>query len=213
MRICDHQEEIANALTHGLGLLASIVGGAVLITLTALFGDTRLLIGTTVFVGSLLLLYSTSTLYHAIRDQLAKTWLQVFDHCAVFILIAGTYTPFALGALEGAWGWGLLVAVWSIALAGIVFKCFCAGRLHLLSTMIYLGMGWLALAAIEPILEALSTSALIWLVTGGIAYTAGTLFYHSHRRYAHAIWHVFVLAGSSCHFAAVLSLVLPPSGA
>src|SRR5690606_2053166 len=101
----------------------------------------------------------------------------------------------------------------TIALAGIVFKCFCAGRLHLLSTMIYLGMGWLALAAIEPILEALSTSALIWLVTGGIAYTAGTLFYHSHRRYAHAIWHVFVLAGSSCHFAAVLSLVLPPSGA
>lgn len=211
MRICDHREEIANALTHGFGLLASLAGGAVLITLAALFGDFWQIVGTAVFVGSLLLLYSASTLYHAVRSRLAKDRLQVFDHCAVFILIAGTYTPFTLDALRGIWGWTLFALVWSLALAGIVFKLFCTGRLHLLSTLIYIGMGWLVLVAIKPILQALPTSALIWLFLGGVAYTAGTLFYHSHRRYAHAIWHLFVLAGSICHFAAVTAQVLAPA--
>lgn len=211
MRACDHQEEIANALTHGFGLVASAIGGAVLIALAAVFGDLWQIVGAAVFTVSLLLLYSASTLYHAVRSQWAKTRLQVFDHCAIFILIAGTYTPFALGDLRGGWGWLLLATVWSLAIAGIVFKLFCTGRLHVLSTLMYIAMGWLALVVIKPLLHALPGAALAWLLAGGIAYTAGTLFYHSHRRYAHAVWHLFVLAGSTCHFAAVLSQVLPPA--
>lgn len=211
MRICDHQEEIANTLTHGFGLLASIAGGAVLITLAAVFGDVWQIVGAAIFVGSLLLLYSASTLYHAVRSQLAKNRLQIFDHCAIFILIAGTYTPFTLGVLRGGWGWTLFGTVWALALAGIVFKLFCTGRLQVLSTLMYLAMGWLALVATKPLLQALSTPALVWLVVGGIAYTGGTLFYHSRRRYSHAIWHMFVLAGSTCHFAAVLSQVIAPT--
>ncbi|MEM1056788.1 MAG: hemolysin III family protein [Bacteroidota bacterium] len=202
-------EELINALTHGLGAVASAAGGAVLITLAAVWGDAWHVVGASVFVGSLVLLYTASTLYHAIPFARAKEKLKVFDHCAIYVLIAGTYTPFTLVGLRGAWGWTLLITVWSLAAAGIVFKLFYTGRFNVLSTLLYIAMGWLVVIAIKPMIAALPASTLGWLVGGGLAYTAGTVFYLSKRiPYAHAIWHVFVLAGSVCHFAAVLTQVI-----
>lgn len=201
-------EEVINAVTHGMGVVASIVGGAVVITLAAGLGDAWLLLGMIVYSASLVVLYAASTLYHAIPHRSAKARLRVFDHCAIYLLIAGTYTPFMLGALRGAWGWTLLGFVWSLALGGIVYKLFLLGRYPRLSTAMYLAMGWLAIVALPAMLRSLSLTVMLWLLAGGLAYTAGTLFYHSRRiPYAHAIWHGFVLAGSGCHFVAVLMQV------
>lgn len=201
-------EEVINAVTHGMGVVASIVGGAVVITLAAGLGDAWLLLGMVVYSASLVVLYAASTLYHAIPHRSAKARLRVFDHCAIYLLIAGTYTPFMLGALRGAWGWTLLGFVWSLALGGIVYKLFLLGRYPRLSTAMYLAMGWLAIIALPAMLRSLSLTVMLWLLAGGLAYTAGTLFYHSRRiPYAHAIWHGFVLAGSGCHFVAVLMQV------
>lgn len=203
------REEVANALTHGLGAAAALAAGAVLITLVAQHGDGWQLAGTIVFCVSLLLLYVASTLYHAIPFPTAKARLKVFDHCAIYVLIAGTYTPFTLIGLRGAWGWSLFAVIWSLAVAGVVFKLFFTGRFKLVSTLIYVGMGWLVLVAIVPMTRALDAWALGWLFAGGVAYTAGTIFYLSRRiRYAHSIWHGFVLGGSACHFLAVTSQVL-----
>lgn len=206
----DHREELVNAITHGLGVVASLGGGAVLITLAAVFGDVWQIVSASVFCATLLLLYSTSTLYHAVRHEIVKARLQVFDHCAIFLLIAGTYTPFTLVGLRGGWGWSLFGVVWGLALAGIIFKLFCTGRLRVLSTVMYIGMGWLAVIAIGPMVRELPTAALVWLLAGGIAYTAGTIFYHNRRiPYSHAIWHLFVLGGSTCHFVAVVTQIVP----
>ncbi len=203
------REEIANALTHGLGAAAALVAGVVLITLVALHGDGWQLAGALVFCVSLLLLYVASTLYHAIPHPVAKARLKVFDHCAIYVLIAGTYTPFTLIGLRGAWGWSMFAVIWSLAVAGVVFKLFFTGRFKLASTLIYIAMGWLVMVAIVPMTRALDAWALGWLIAGGIAYTAGTFFYMSRRiRYAHAIWHSFVIGGSTCHFLAVASHVL-----
>ena len=203
------REEVANALTHGLGAAAALAAGAVLITLVAQHGDRWQLAGTIVFCASLLLLYVASTLYHAIPFPTAKARLKVFDHCAIYVLIAGTYTPFTLIGLRGAWGWSLFAVIWSLAVAGVVFKLFFTGRFKLVSTLIYVGMGWLVLVAIVPMTRALDAWALGWLFAGGVAYTAGTIFYLSRRiRYAHSIWHGFVLGGSVCHFLAVTNQVL-----
>ncbi|HEV2147625.1 MAG TPA: hemolysin III family protein [Longimicrobiaceae bacterium] len=211
--VIDVREEVASALTHGLGVVASAAGGAVLVTLAALYGDAWQVVGASVFCGSLVLLYTASTLYHAVRHRIARARLQVFDHCAIYVLIAGTYTPFTLGVLRGAWGWSLFGVVWGLAAAGVVFKLFCTGRFRRLSTFIYLAMGWLVVVATGPMLRALEPSTVLWLVAGGLTYTAGTYFYLNRRiRYSHAIWHLFVLGGSVCHFVAVLSQVLPPSG-
>ncbi|MGQ0801379.1 MAG: PAQR family membrane homeostasis protein TrhA [Pseudomarimonas sp.] len=202
------REEVANALTHGLAAAAALAGSSVLITLSALFGDGWQLAGAIVYGVTLLLLYLASTLYHAIPHTTAKARLKVFDHCAIFLLIAGTYTPFALVGLRGPWGWSLLGIVWGLAIIGCVFKLFFTGRFKGLSTLIYIGMGWIALVAIEPSLRLLSTWTLSWVLAGGIAYTLGTLFYMSRRlTYAHAIWHGFVILGSVCHFVAVYSQV------
>jgi hemolysin III len=204
-----HREELANALTHGAGALASLAGGAVLITLTAVYGSTRELVSVSVYSATLLLLYVASTLYHAIRHDLAKARLKVFDHCAIFLLIAGTYTPFTLVGLRGGWGWSLFGMVWGLAVAGVVFRLFLTGRFKGLSTLIYVAMGWIAIVAIGPLVRALPVAALAWLLIGGIAYTAGTYFYHRPSvPYAHAIWHGFVLVGSVCHFVAVALVVL-----
>lgn len=209
MHLREHREELANVLTHGLGVFASVCGGAVLITLAAVFGDVWQIVGASVFGASLLLLYSASTLYHAVRHELVRARLKVFDHCAIYVLIAGTYTPFMLVDLRGGWGWALFGVVWGLAVAGIIFKLFCTGKLRVLSTLMYIGMGWLAVIAIGPMLRELPTSALIWLLAGGLTYTVGTVFYHSRIPYSHAIWHLFVLGGSTCHFLAVLSQVMP----
>jgi hemolysin III len=202
-------EELANTITHGVGAVVSVAAGAVLITLAALTGDAWLIVGTSVFTASLVLLYTASTLYHAIPHPTAKSRLKVFDHCAIYVLIAGTYTPFLLGSLRGGWGWSLFGVIWGLALAGVVFKLFFTGRFNRLSTLIYIGMGWLVVIAARPLVMALDPSALVWLFAGGLAYTAGTAFYLSRSiPFAHAIWHGFVLAGSVCHFAAVLTQVL-----
>lgn len=205
-----HLEETASALTHGIGAVASVLGGAALITFAALGGDVWQLLSAIVFSTTLFLLYTSSTLYHAMRRQVVRARLRIADHCAIYLLIAGTYTPFALVTLRGAWGWSLFGVVWALAVGGVVFKLFCTGRLKRLSTAIYLGMGWLVVVAVQPFLEALSTGTLLWLVAGGLAYTLGTAFYHSRRiPFAHAVWHLFVMAGSACHFVAVASQVVP----
>lgn len=202
------REELANALTHGLGVVASVVGAAVLVVLAGLSGDAWLIVGVSIFATSLIALYTASTLYHAARAPALKARLKVLDHAAIYLLIAGTYTPFMLGALRGGWGWSLLGIVWGMAVVGIALKLVFTGRFRLISTAAYVAMGWLVLVAIVPLARALDTTTLVWLVAGGIAYTAGTPFYHSRRiPYAHSVWHLFVMGGSVCHAVAVITIV------
>jgi len=208
MRLPDSREEIANVLTHGAGAVASLVGAAVLVTVAALGGDAWKVVGSAVFGTTLVLLYTASTLYHAARSPVAKARLKVLDHCAIYLLIAGSYTPFTLIGLRGGWGWSLFGVIWGLAVAGTVFKLFFTGRFPRLSTAVYVAMGWLAVVAIGPMVQRLPAATLAWMVAGGLIYTAGTVFYHSRRiPYAHAIWHLFVLGGSACHFAAVLTQI------
>ena len=213
----EHHEwrvEIWNALSHGAGFLAGLVASVALVTLVAVRGTGWQLAGALVFGISLVMLYAASTLYHSIPHLVTKRRMKVFDHCAIYLLIAGTYTPFALGALRGERGWGLLALLWSLALAGVVYKLFFLGRFPRFSTGMYLAMGWTGVLAVPEIVRVLPLSTLLWLVAGGIAYTAGTVFFHARRvPYAHAIWHGFVLTGSACHFMAVLSQLLPARGA
>ena len=207
--LAEIRDEIANALTHGVGAAAALAGGAVLITLAAIGGDGWQLAGAIVFGITLLLLYTASTLYHAIQHPIAKGRLKVFDHCAIYLLIAGTYTPFTLVGLRGPWGWGLFAAIWTLALAGVVFKLFYTGRYPRLSTAIYVAMGWLVVVAMKPMLASIDAWTLGWLLAGGVFYTLGTYFYHRESiPYAHAIWHLFCIAGSVCHYVAVMAQVV-----
>jgi hemolysin III len=206
----DPRWELANALTHAAGVVAALAGAAVLLVAAARYGGTREIASSAVFAVTLVLLYTASTLYHAVRRPAVKERLKVFDHCAIYLLIAGTYTPFTLIGLRGGWGWSLFGVAWGLAVAGVVFKLFFTGRFPRLSTAIYVGMGWMAVVAIGPMLDRLSAATLAWLLAGGLAYTGGTFFYHNRRPYAHAVWHLFVLAGSVCHFVAVMTQVLPP---
>jgi len=198
------RQELANTLTHGVGVLAALVGGVFLITMASLRGDPWRIVGAAVFTASLVLLYTASTLYHAASSPRAKRRLKVLDHASIYLLIAGTYTPFTLGGLRGGWGWSLFGVIWGLAVAGVVFKLFAAGRFPRASTAIYLAMGWLILIAVGPMARSLSPAVMGWLLAGGLAYTLGTIFYHNRRfAYAHAVWHGFVLAGSVCHAVAV----------
>jgi hemolysin III len=201
-------EEHWNALSHGLGALLAVIGASVLVTLAALRGDDGRLVAAIVFGVTLVLLYTASTLYHAIPHPPAKARLKVFDHCAIYGLIAGSYTPFALVGLRDHGGAWLLAAVWTLALAGVVFKWFFTGRFKLVSTLLYLAMGWLALVVVKPMAAVLPLSTLLWLLAGGLAYSLGTVFYLSKRQFAHAAWHGFVLAGSGCHYVAVTQHLL-----
>ncbi len=204
------REELASALTHGLGAAAALAAGAVLITLAALYGNGWQLVASIVFGVSLLLLYVASTLYHSISHPVAKGRLKVFDHCAIYLLIAGTYTPFTLIGLRGTVGWSLFAAIWTLALAGVVFKLFYTGRFRGLSTAIYIAMGWLVILAIGPVAAALDGWTLGWIIAGGVFYTLGTFFYMRDTiPYAHAIWHLFCIGGSVCHYVAVLAQVVP----
>ena len=204
MTHCRTAEDHANTLTHFFGILASALGGAALVTWAALHGDPWRIVGVSVFVATLVLLYTASTVYHAVSAPAVKARLKVLDHGAIYLLIAGTYTPFMIGDLRGGWGWSLFGVIWGLAVTGIVFKVFYAGRLRILSTAVYVAMGWLVVIAIGPMIHHLNTRTLAWLVAGGIAYTAGTPFYHWKRiRFSHAIWHAFVLLGSACHALAV----------
>jgi hemolysin III len=205
----DWRLEIWNALTHGFGFLASLMASAVLITLVAIRGDGWQLAGSLVFCIALVLVYTSSTLYHSIPHVATKGRMKVFDHCAIYVLIAGTYTPFTIIALRDRGGWWLFAGAWTLALAGIVFKLFFTGRFKGLSTILYITMGWMALLGIKPFLEVVPMTTLLWLLAGGLAYTLGTVFYMSKRDHAHAIWHGFVLVGSACHFVAVAMQALP----
>lgn len=208
-RIQDQREELFNALTHGLGVVLSVGAGAVLITLAAVHAGAREIVSASVFVASLTLLYTASTLYHLARHPVWKARLKMLDHCAIFGLIAGTYTPFTIATLKGGWGWSLFGVIWGLAVVGVIFKVFFTGRFRVLSTATYVGMGWLVVVALAPLSRVLTVTAMSWLVLGGVLYTAGTLFYHSHRiRFGHAIWHLFVLAGSICHFVAVTAQMI-----
>jgi hemolysin III len=205
----DPRWELANAVTHGAGAVAALAGAVVLIVAASMYGGTMEIVSSAVFSATMVLLYTASTLYHAAKRPEIKARLKVFDHCAIYLLIAGSYTPFTLIGLRGGWGWSLFGVAWGLAVAGVIFKLFFTGRFPRLSTGIYLGMGWLSLVAIVPMMQRLPGTTLAWLVAGGIAYTAGTAFYHSRRiPYAHAIWHLFVLAGSVCHYAAVATHVV-----
>jgi len=202
------EEEIANCLTHGFGLLLSIAGLVVLVTFAALRSDAWAVTSGAIFGVSLVVLYASSTLYHSLWATRPKHVARVVDHMAIFYLIAGTYTPFMLVNLRGPWGWSLFGVVWALAIGGTVLKLFFTGRFRVLSTLIYLFMGWIVMVAIKPLAEALPRGSLIMLFAGGLAYSLGTVFYLWKRLpYHHAVWHLFVLAGSICHFFAVLGSI------
>jgi hemolysin III len=204
------REEAANVATHAAGLLASVVGVVVLVHLGIERDEALHVASAGVYGATLVALYAASTLYHAFRRPGLKRVLRVLDHCAIYLLIAGTYTPFVLVGLGGRLGWTLFCVVWAMAAAGIVFKVFATGRFAVVSTAAYVAMGWLGVVAIGPLVRSLPGAALAWLFAGGVAYTAGTFFYHRRIPYSHALWHVFVLAGSVCHFVAIGLYILVP---
>jgi hemolysin III len=198
-------EEIANSISHGAGALASLVAAPFLIVHAIELGHTGYLIGAIIFSITMIVLYFSSTLYHSFRPGRLKHIFRIIDHSAVYLLIAGTYTPFTLGVLHGAWGWTLLILIWGFALTGVALKFLRRMSHPVISTVLYLLMGWLIVVAIDPMYSLLPAAGLAWLVAGGLAYTAGTIFfvYDSRMRYGHFIWHWFVLAGTTCHYFAV----------
>jgi hemolysin III len=202
------QEEFANSITHGFGILFSIVAISLLVTFSVLEGSTLQVVSCSVFGGSILLLYTFSTLYHAFQDEKIKSWLRTFDHIGIYFLIAGTYTPFLLIGIPGTFGWIFFGIIWSLTLFGIVFKIFYTHRFKKASLVLYLSMGWLAIFMIKPLLENLSMSTLYMVVAGGLSYTLGTVFYiRQQMRFAHTIWHLFVLLGTILHFVAILYMI------
>ncbi len=204
------REEIAHTLTHGVGLLLSIAGLITLMTLSSRYGDSWHVTSTAIYGVSLILLYTTSTLYHAIPHAKAKPLLRRLDHAAIFVLIAGTYTPFTLVNLRGVWGWTLFALVWGIGIAGMALELLAKKRYRRLSISLYLGLGWLVVIAFKPMLDTVEMNGLLLLLAGGLCYSIGVIFYvWKSLPYHHAVWHLFVLAGSGLHFFAVLFYVVP----
>ena len=198
------REELAHAGTHGLGLALSIAGLVLLVVRAAHTGDPWRVVSFAIFGTSAVLLYGASTWYHARANSPRRKAYKAIDHAMIYVLIAGSYTPFLLVSLRGPWGWSMFGVIWGLTLVGIGFKAFFAGRFHLVSTLLYLGLGWMCVIAAKPMLESVPTGALWWLLAGGLAYSFGTIFYLWKRLlYHHAIWHLFVLAGTACHFVAV----------
>lgn len=201
-------EEVANSLIHGVGAALSVAGLAALLIAAAPRGSARLTVACSVYGVSLVLLYACSALHHGLRSVRAKRVFLILDHASIYLLIAGTYTPFSLVTLRGPWGWTLFGIVWGLALVGILYKSFFVDRLAILSTAVYLLMGWCAIIAVGPLLRSLSWRGFEWLLAGGLLYTAGVIFYVSRRKHAHAVWHSCVLAGSICHYVAVYRYVV-----
>ncbi|MDA1116946.1 MAG: hemolysin III family protein [Proteobacteria bacterium] len=198
-------EEIANSISHGIGLVAALAALPILITAALARGDAAGIVGASVFATAMVLLYLSSTLFHAFPQNRAKRVFQVLDHSAIYLLIAGTYTPFTLGVLRGNWGWTLFGLVWGMAVVGTLFKAIGGIRYTTFSTWVYLAMGWLVLIAAEPLWTLVPKWGLFWLLAGGIAYTVGAVFFMAERiRYFHFMWHLCVIAGTTCHFIAVL---------
>jgi len=206
------REEIAHTVTHGIGMMLSMGGLAILVVFSSLYGDVWHILSTSIYGATLILLYTASTLYHGVSHQNTKKILQRLDHAAIFLLIAGTYTPFTLVNLRGNWGWTLFGLVWCIALAGIALELFSEKRNKRLSISLYLGLGWLGLIAIKPMLTSVEVGGLLLLLAGGLCYSLGVIFYVWKKlAYHHAIWHLFVLTGSALHFFSVLFYVIPTS--
>jgi len=203
-------EEIANGITHGTGILISTAGMALLIVFAALYGTASHIVSCVIFGTTLVLLYTASTLYHSFRKPRLKSIFKVIDHSCIYALIAGTYTPFMLVTVKGFLGWTIFAVIWALAALGIIFKIFFIHKFKILSTLAYILMGWLVIIAIKPLLQNLPGGGVALLVSGGLAYTVGTIFYAWKKLpYNHAIWHMFVLAGSICHLFAVMLYVVP----
>lgn len=197
-------EEIAHSITHGLGALASVAGLVLLIVRSVGTGDPWRIISFTIFGATMVLLYTASTFYHALTPPRAKHVFQVLDHAFIYLLIAGSYTPFLLVSLRGGWGWTLFGVVWGVAILGMIFKVWFAGRFRVVSTLLYIGLGWMCIIAVKPMLANVPGPGLAWMLAGGVAYTGGSVFYlWRGMHYHHAVWHVFVLVGSACHWVAV----------
>ena len=206
-------EEIANGITHGLGVVFSIAGLAILTAFASVFGTVWHIVACSIYGVTQILMYTASTLYHSIPVPRAKKFLRLLDHSAIYLLIAGTYTPFALVNLRGPWGWSILIAIWGLAIAGIALQSKLIRLSKLVTALPYVAMGWVAVIAVKPLLEAVAPGGLWLLVLGGLAYTAGTLFYVWKRLpFHHAIWHGFVLLGSVLHFFSILFYVIPLAG-
>lgn len=208
------KEEIAHSVTHGIGVLLSVIGLAILVVYSSQYGDAWHVVSSSIYGATLIVLYTSSTLYHAVTLPDLKRFLQKLDHAAIFLLIAGTYTPFTLVNLRGGWGWTLFGVVWSIAIAGMVMELIVKKRYKRISLSLYLGLGWIVMIAIEPMMSNVDMGGLILLLVGGLFYSLGVIFYvWKTLVYHHAIWHLFVLAGSACHFFAVFLYVIPGSTA
>ncbi len=204
-------QERANSMTHLFSSGLAVAGTAVLVVMAVIRGNTWHIVSFSVYGGTLVLLFVISTLYHSFRSPRVKYVFEILDHSSIFLLIAGTYTPFTLVTLHGSLGWWLFGVSWGLAVIGISLKAFFTGRFKIVSTLIYLGMGWMILAAFKPLVQALSRGGIVLLLLGGTFYSIGTIFYLWKKlRYHHAIWHLFVLAGGLCHYLAVLIYVLPP---
>jgi len=203
------REELANTLTHGIGTVLSIAGLVLAVVFASLFSDAYLITACSIYGSTLILLHLSSTLYHAVRSLRWKTFFLAADHSSIYLLIAGTYTPFCLGPLRGPAGWSLFGIIWGLAALGVLREILRPRRGTWLSTAIYLAMGWLVLAFLHPLVTSLSTVPLVLLIAGGIAYSIGVAFYRWHSlKYHHAIWHSFVLAGAGLHYAAIFSLIV-----
>jgi hemolysin III len=202
-------EEIANSISHGAGLVVGALAAPVLIIASARQGDPAFIVGATIFAATIVLMYLASTLYHALADNRAKRVFRILDHGSIYLLIAGTYSPFTLGMLGGAWGWTLFGVVWGLAILGIVMKSTGRAWHPVFSTGLYLLMGWLAVIAVRPLWTHLPAVSLAWLAAGGLAYTGGIGFYAARRlRYGHFVWHLFVVTGTACHVLAVIACTL-----
>ena len=207
-------EEIANSVIHGVGAALSVAGLTVLVAFASLRGNAWHIVASSIFGAALVLMYAASTLYHAIQHPTGKAVLRVLDHAAIFLLIAGTYTPFTLVNLRGPWGWSLFGVIWGLALLGIAFQVTILRRWAKASVAVYVLMGWAVVTAIKPMLATVAPGGLLLLLLGGLCYTGGVGFYVWRRLpYHHALWHVFVLAGSAFHYFAVLFYVIPAAGA
>ncbi len=205
------REEIANAMTHGLGLILSISGLTAMVILATLRGDAWHIVGCSVYGTTLVMLYGASTCYHSFQAPRLKEILRIVDHSCIYLLIAGTYTPFTLTYLRGGWGWTLFGLVWGLALIGLFYKIFFINRSEAISLVLYLAMGWMILIAAKPAFERLPGPCLALMALGGLFYTAGVYFYARDKRvrYYHMVWHLFVLAGSACHYFAITLYVIP----
>jgi hemolysin III len=199
-------EEIANVVSHGLGFLLAVASLPILVLNASRQGTTFDVVAASVFAGTMILLYLVSALYHAVPQSRVKAWLNRLDHAAIYVFIAGSYTPFTLGVLRGGWGWTLFIVVWSVAAFGVTVKLLNRLKHPLVSTGLYVAMGWVAVVAISPLLERMPGVGLAWLIAGGLSYSVGAVvfLFDNRIRYAHFVWHLFVLGGSACHFFAAL---------